>query len=741
MFMSSSRKIKKEFLQQLIIIASAAFLTILFTQDYLLSIGPLKEIELKLIDRRFLERGPIDLKDSTDVIIAEITQDAYEQIPPPYNRWPWPRFIFAKVIENLNRAGVKAIGIDINFTSDDQFSPLNDSLLRETIRKYGNVVISGKIDIESEKYFEESKTYLKKLNENFGNIFFDADSSIGIVQVPADNDGVFRRYLPYVKSNVVGKLIPSFGFALLNKFYNLPKFKTAERLENYFKLGNKKIPQYDRNSILINFYGSSRTFPHVKLIDILDDKSFKTVDELEFGEDLNTWDNPEGGWLYSGKFKDKIVIIGSTMPEDRDILPISFARGMQKGDNLIYGVEFHANAIQNVIRGDFLYKQSNTSELLTIIFLCVYSFLVTSFIRKIKLHIGLLLELFNIIIILISIYLIYRISVFYFIEHKIVTAIVSPSLALILGYFSSTAYHFLRERQQNVLIKGMFSHYVSNAVVNELISNPEKLRLGGEKKILTVMFSDIANFTTFAEKKQPEELVSFINQFLNEMSEIIIANDGTLDKYLGDAVMAFWGAPVEVKDHAYKACMTALQMQIRLAQLREIWTNKTESSIHIRIGINTGEVIVGNIGGEKRFDYTVLGDNVNLASRLEGANKEYGTSIMISESTYEMIKDKFLVRYLDVVRVKGKTKPTAIYELISYVGDKKAEEAINNMDFYFQGIELYKHKSFEAALDYFKRSYEKLRDYPSKVYMNRCEFYLNNPPDDNWDGVFELKTK
>ncbi|MCX7797275.1 MAG: adenylate/guanylate cyclase domain-containing protein [Melioribacter sp.] len=734
-------KIKKDYVKQSVIILFASILTILFTQDYLLPITPLKEIELKLIDRRFAERGQVNLGDSSHVIILEITQDAYDQIPPPYNRWPWPRFIFAKVIENLNQAGVKAIGIDINFTSNDQFSPLNDSLMKETIKKYRNVVLSGKIDIEREKLFEEGKSYIKKLNENFDNVFFNADSSIGIVQVPADNDGVFRRYLPFVKSNVANKLVPSFGFALLNKYYNLPKFYTAKKLENYFLLADKKIPQYDKNSILINFYGPSRTFPHVKLIDVLDDKGFKTVDELEISEDINTWDNPDGGWLYSNRFKDKIVIIGSTMPEDRDILPVSFTKGKQKGDNLIYGVEFHANIVENIIRNDFLYKQSNLSELLMIIFLCFYSFLVTSVIRKLKLHIGLLLELLNVIIILLSIYLIYRVSVYYFIQHKVVTVIVSPSLAIILGYFSSTAYHFLRERQQNVLIKGMFSHYVSKAVVNELISNPEKLRLGGEKKVLTVMFSDIANFTTFAEKKQPEELVSFINQFLNEMSEIIIANDGTLDKYLGDAVMAFWGAPIEVKDHAYKACLTALQMQTRLTQLREIWTSKNEASIHIRIGINTGEVIVGNIGGKKRFDYTVLGDNVNLASRLEGANKEYGTSIMISESTYELVKDKFLVRYLDLVRVKGKTKPTAIYELISTIGDEKAEEAIETMDYYFQGIELYRHRNFEPALDYFKRSYEKLKDYPSKVYMNRCEFYLNNPPDENWDGVFELKTK
>ena len=176
------------------------------------------------------------------------------------------------------------------------------------------------------------------------------------------------------------------------------------------------------------------------------------------------------------------------------------------------------------------------------------------------------------------------------------------------------------------------------------------------------------------------------------MTEIILGHKGTLDKYLGDAVMAFWGAPLEVKDHAYEACATALQMQEKLVEMREKWTNSGEIPIRIRIGINSGDVIVGNIGGEKRFDYTVLGDDVNLASRLEGANKEYGTNIMISDSTLESCKDKILVRELDVIRVKGKSEPTKVYELISIVGDKKAEEAIEKMDLYFQAIDLYRQK-------------------------------------------------
>lgn len=732
---------EKGFIQKFAVVLSAALFTVILTQDYLFTFSPLKELELKLIDQRFLKRGKIDIADSSKVIIVEMTQDLFDQIPPPYNKSPFPRFIYAKAIENLTKAGVKAIGIDVEMPGGDPFSPENDTLMMRAIKKSGKVVLAGKIDETTEGQIDQRETNVIKTYEDYGNMFYGVDSSVGIVQPPPDFDKVYRRYLPFRYTDITQKRIPSFGFALVNKYYGLNSSTTAERKNGFFLLGAKKIPQYDATTVLINFYGPSRTFPYVKLMDVIDDKDFKTIDEINSGVEINTWDDPGYGLLQSGKFKDKIVIIGSTMPEDRDLLACSFAEGKHKGDNLIYGVEFHANIIQNILGNDFLFNQSKESELIAIFLLTAISFYFSSFIRRIKFRIGFFVEILNVILIILLVAGIYEISVYLFIHNKLVIAIVSPSLAVIIGYFSSTAYHFLRERQQNVLIKGMFSQYVSKNVVNELLLNPDKLRLGGERKNVTVLFSDIAGFTSFAENKLPEELVSFINAYLNEMTEIVLTNEGTLDKYLGDAVMAFWGAPIEVEDHAYKACLTALQMQNKLAEMREKWSKSGESQIRIRIGINSGDVIVGNIGGVKRFDYTVLGDDVNLASRLEGANKEYGTNIMIGESTLEKCKDKILARELDIIRVKGKSKPTKVYELISVVGDKKAEGAIEEMDLYFQALDLYRNRSFDAAQDYFKRSFEKLGDYPSKVYMQRCEFYLKNPPNENWDGVFEMKSK
>ncbi len=738
--MPEFKKKGKEYITTFVVFLSLLLIIIIFTQEILFTIAPLKSLELKFIDQRFLERGKISIEEKSKVLILEIDQESFDQIPPPYNKWPWPRTYFKNVIENLTKAGVKAIGIDIIMPSADQFSIKNDEALIEAIKKYKNVVVAGKIDESIEQRLETSN-YSLDTKYNYNNIFYDADSSLGIVQPPPDYDMVHRRYLPFRYTDISGQSIPSFGFALVSKYYGLNNTQTATRVDDFFILGSKKIPRYDATTMLVNFYGGDRTFRYVKFIDVLDDKRFKTTEELEYGEDVNRWESLLSDSSTMAMFKDKIVLIGSTMPEDRDILAVSFAKGKQTGDNTMYGVEFHANAIQNILSDNYLVPVNKTSEIMLIVFLSALTFFGSSVTRKIKIKHGYALEILNILLVLVIILAIYKTSVYMFVHQNIVNAIVHPALSVVTAYIGSTAYHFIKERKQNLFIKGMFSQYVNKDVLTELLANPEKLKLGGEKKNLTILFSDIAGFTTFAENKEPEELVSFINEILNELTKIIIANNGTLDKYIGDAVMAFWGAPMEVKDHAYKACLTSLQMQQRLGELREKWSKTGEAQIKIRIGINSGNVIVGNTGSDLKLNYTVLGDNVNLASRLEGANKEYGSNIMISGSTYDLVKEQFYVRELDTIRVKGKTEPTKVYELVSLIGDAKGEEAIKEMDFYVQGLYLFRQKSFEPAMDYFKRSFEKLNDYPSKVYMERCKFYISNPPPQNWDGVFDMKSK
>ncbi|MGK9477481.1 CHASE2 domain-containing protein [Melioribacter sp. OK-6-Me] len=733
-------KKEKDLFGGILIVFLSAILSFLITNVSPFQISPLKDLELRLIDKRFHERGALDIKDSSNVILLEINQNTYDQIPESQRRWPWPRSIFSHVIDNLSQAGVRAIGIDINFSNPDSYSSLNDSLMSLSIKRCGKVVLAGKIDISNESKLQAGKSFISSTIYNLDNIFFGVDSSIGIVQVPSDNDGVYRRYLPYVSSAVIGKSFPTFSFAIINKFKSLKNNYLVKDTADYFILNDVRIPKWDTESMLINFYGGDATFKRVNLIDVLDDKDYETSDEQLLGIEVNTWDDPDIGLLHSGIFKDKIVIIGSTMPEDRDLLPVAFSEG-KTGSNILYGIEFHANVIQNILWKDFLYRQSSSVIFILTSILSFLTFILTNAVRNIKLKNSIVIEVLNMTAIACSLYLIYRGAVILFIDFHLVVPVVNYSLAVVLSYFTSTAYNFITERKQNLVIKNMFSQYVSKEIVNELLKNPSKLRLGGERKEITIMFCDIANFTSFSEKRKPEELVGYINEFLNEMSEIIIEHKGTVDKYLGDAIMAFWGAPVEIKDHALLACHAALKMQKRLVELRENWMAVGEIPIYIRIGINTGEAIVGNIGGAKRFDYTVLGDNVNLASRLESANKAYGTNIMISASTYELIKEHFLARELDVIRVKGKMVPTKIYELISLKDDVAAKVALEKLDFYFQGLSLYKMRNFEAACDYFKRTFDELKDYPSRVYAERCEFYITNPPPADWDGVFELTTK
>lgn len=712
-------------------------LVLVISNDLIIPITPLNRLEQKFIDYRFEERGSIEIEDSADVIILEITQGAYDQIPSPYNSWPWPRKYFAKVIENLNEAGAKVVGIDILMANPDKHSTENDSILFNTIKEFGNVVVAGKIDIEAEASFEkQDQTIIKSTSEDYSSLFYEADSSVGIVQAVSDQDGVYRRYAPYIYSQVHDRKIPTFAYAALNKFYRKPSLHTAQKIEDHFIYNEVEIPEYENSTILVNYYGPNGTFPRVKFIDVLDDSEFQTVDEIDFEVDINTWNDPEYGLKNSKIFKDKIVFIGSTMPEDKDLIPVSFSSGSREGDNLLFGVEYHANAAQNYLDQNFLSKPDESVFLLLLIILTIGFFYLTSAAKRLKTRRTFVLEIIAILLVITSIYLMFEFAIYLFAKQNLVVPFVNPAIAIVMGYIGSTTFEFFTERKRSSMMKGMFSQYVSENLVNELIENPDKLTLGGEKKVLTILFSDIAGFTSFSEGKKPEEVVTFINQFLDRMTESVLNYNGTLDKYLGDSVMAFWGAPVNLTDHAELACKCALDMKQKLTALNEKWSKKS-SEISMRIGVNTGEVLVGNIGGKKRFDYTVMGDNVNLASRLEGVNKNYNTSIIMSEETNEFVKSKFITREIDTVRVKGRAKPTKLFELVEI----KKSDSDENYDNYLKGLEFYKSARFDEAIKYFEEQISRTDDPLSKLYLDRCKNLIANPPGKEWDAVTTLMEK
>ncbi|MCF6270768.1 MAG: adenylate/guanylate cyclase domain-containing protein [Melioribacteraceae bacterium] len=697
---------------------------------------------MKYLDIRFSNKNVINIKDKADVIILGISQEDYDQIPEPYNSWPWPRSYFAKIVNNLKIAGAKAVGIDLLMSNDDKFSPINDELLKKAILNSRNVVVAGMLDVEAELLMEEGSYTIKQDSYNYRNKFYAVDSSVGIVQIGSDEDGIYRRYEPLAISSVNESILPTFGFALLNKYFGLKSNYISRISDSYFELADRKIPRYDKSSMLINYYGPNGTFEYLKFTDVLDDKDFQTKDELYYETDINTWDDEHSGLLQSGKFKDKIVLIGSTLPEDRDFHPVSFSQGKRKGDNQMWGVEIHANAIQNVIWNDFLLRESKIIEVLLIFLLSFFAFYMFSFFKLSKKINLIWAEVINLSILTMLFVAFYFLGIYLFVEHNYIISIISPIATLIVGYFSTTAYHVVKVRKHNAMIKGMFGQYVSKSLVNELLNNPEKLSLGGVKKNITIMFSDIEGFTKISEKMEPEELVEFINNYLSIMTSIVLEQKGTLDKYLGDSLMAFWGAPLEVENKELHACKTAILMQKKMDELRSTFSTEAARKVRTRIGINSADVVVGNIGGVERFDYTVMGDGVNLAARLESANKMYGTTVMISETTYAKVKDEVFVRVIDNIVVVGKTEPITVYELLGFNKNNEAADKFRIYENYIEGYKKYREREFEDAKNLFQKSLnENPNDELSKIYLKRSTDFILNPPADDWNGVSVLKSK
>jgi len=707
---------------------SVAVLTVLMTRVPLLNLGVVERLELASLDFRFQSRGPLSMDDdSTHVVIVEISQESFESLP---DKWPWPRSYYAHLIKNLSRAGAKVVGIDILFVGGDMYSPVNDEDLRTAIRETGNVVLAGKTEVAKDFY------RIRRGGETYGNVFYDVDSSLGLVNIRKDADDVVRQYYPFFSVDTALN-IPTFGFAVLNKYYGLPHSVTAENQPDVFVYRSKELPKYDYSSLLINYFGPSGSFRHIKFVDVLDDETFVTLEEARTGESTNTFSDPDFGYLYDGTFKNKIVLVGSTMPEDQDLHAVAIAQGRQAGDNKMYGVEIHANLIESVLLNQSLTRQSALAEILLVTALSFVTFLITSSIKGAKTRHHALVELNGFLFTVAELFIIGFLGLRLFIDYGYVISLISPILAIIGGYFASTAYHFVVERKQRMMIKMMFSTYVSPSVVDELIMHPEKLKLGGERKELSVLFSDLEGFTTLAETIPPEELVGLLNEYLSTMTSVVLRNIGTIDKFEGDLIMAFWGAPIPQQNHVSLACTAALQMQSSLAAIRSQWTAGNKPALFARIGINTGDMIVGNMGSTAKFNYTVIGDSVNIASRLEGANKIYKTEIIISEQSYCHVKDEFLCRELDILTVKGRTEPIRIYELIDRLNSERTVAREKLLSSYNEALRLYKDRRWTEARKKFEATLElNPADYPSQLYVSRTHYFELNPPDPSWDGVF-----
>ena len=710
---------------------SAVLVVVTQLSDFRL--GILERLELSTLDLRFQLRGPRPIDTATDgVVILQISENSFKSLP---EKFPWPRSYYAHILRNLKRAGARAVGIDLIFNDNDGYSSSNDDSMRAALKETGIAVLAAKGEQEHVGYT------LVSTQENFNNIYFAADSAVGYVDIRSDLDGTYRLYGPFFVKPLAGSIdiqVPTLGFAVLNRALGLPPFTVPDNLPDCFLYAGRPIPKYDASSMLINFYGPNGTFPVFNFEDVIDDESFTTREEMETGEQINTFDD----YLQSGVFRGKIVLIGVTIPEYKDLFPVPLGRGQQRGDNLMYGVEIHANVVENVLRNDFLRKESAPTEILLIVVCTTLSAVAISLIKGAKTRHTALLEVFSFLFSASAIVLICGAAIILFSRSNYVLSVVSPMLAVAGGYVASTTYHFMAERRQRLQIKSMFSTYVNPSVVDQLIANPEKLRLGGQREELTVLFSDIEGFTGISEGLRSDELVTVLNIYLSKMARIILRNLGTLDKYVGDAIVAFWGAPIPQEDHALRACVTALEMQEGLVELHKEWEGGSKPRFRTRIGINTGEMVVGNMGGAEKVNYTVIGDSVNLASRLEGANKEYGTSIMVSHTTYEMVKHKILGRSLDTIAVKGRAEPVTVYELIQLREKPLAPEYEKFLECYAAADLLYRQRKWSEAIREFERALAvRPQDRPAKIYIERARIYASSPPPADWNGVFVMKTK
>ncbi|RKX94648.1 MAG: adenylate/guanylate cyclase domain-containing protein [Spirochaetes bacterium] len=663
-----------------------------------------ENLEHKLTDFRFALRGPNyeGIKKSNIVIVA-IDDQSIASIPYKY---PWPRTYHAKLVENLKKAGARIITFDIEFTEKSRIDPKQDVIFRDAIEKAGNVVLAGKMMVKKSGNYEmisllEPIDILREV------------APYGIVDTKFDSDGFVRRYILFRDYNNLRYL--SLGLQTIASYMGLKgnQMDWLKQLPNGdFIIGNRyKIKKYDNlPSAFINYYGPANSFKTISYEQVIDDKGFKLL------LDKNT-------------FKDKIVLVGSTVTEHHDLFSTPFY--ISGGEMLTPGVEIHANFIQSVLDQNFI---SGVNIAIVYFISFIFALSIAYLIKRTKPLIGIASS-----IVIGIVYFV--INIMLFINFNILMNLITPTTAIGLAFVACSAYQYFSEEKEKIYIRSVFKHYLAENVVDTVLQETDALSFGGKKQHLTVLFSDIRSFTSYSEKYSPEEVVSILGEYLTEMVDIILKYGGMLDKFVGDEIMAVFGAPHYFKDHAEKACLTALEMIRALDRLKEKWEQEGRDTFDIGIGINTGDMIVGNLGSKQIFDYTVIGDAVNLGARLEGINKVYPTvnHIILSEYTKNEISDNLVTRELDSVRVKGKRKPVAIYEL---VGEREVmvypKEFLKHFE---KGLFLYKRMKWEEASEEFKKALSHRDDEISKMYIKRCKHFMKYPPAPDWDGVFTLKTK
>ncbi len=748
--------------------------------------------------------------DSLDVILIDVDDETYRLLSEI--GWPYPRGkIWNRVITNLTDVGAKVIVFDIQFDARDAHTSRVLSVFNGVLPE--GYTDGDKELAEAVEYARSNgteivmastiKTELSSIPPSIlitpNDIIMEVNPDHGLVDIDEDKDHFTRRYKVFgalAHEPDVWRL--SLGMKAVKYFLDISDDPglTYDWDSNEFNYGPLKIPTYgsDYPGFLTNIYGPAsharigesepwQTFKRFPLAWIIDTEDY---DLPVFEEDTDWMDtfNPDGTLnmmlsmmdpdhqIPESPFKDKICIIGVSVEVYHDYKSTAFFDYLGV-PTLMPGFEYHANAIQTLLDQNFIRILGNTieftsdsavSQITLIILAALIAYLIIVFFDP--LLGGILVALEAIILLSISIGLFTRdfLWLFKWISgnseaitvpgpgESLFIPLIAPFAVMSLTFITNVLYKFILEQRDKHFLKNTFGTYISPELIDRMYEEKQEPKLGGDAGVHTAFFTDIQSFSSFSEKLSAKEVVELLNEYLTAMTNILLDNKGTLDKYIGDAIVAFYGAPVPVENHEYMACLTAVHMQLGLDELRKKWQSEGDRwpeivhNMQNRIGIATGDMVTGNMGSAMRMNYTMMGDIVNTAARLESGAKQYGIYIQVAEDTYLAAKDGFEWRDLDYVIVKGKTEPVRVYELMS-IKENLPDGYADMLESYHQALELYRGREFSAALEAFKLSDSKEDMFPgrytnpSRVYIERCKIFMENPPAEDWDGSWQLTEK
>lgn len=634
---------------------------------------------------------------SEEVIVLYTDEAFYEE----YDKYPLTRVDLATLISRLSDMGAAVIGVDMLLDFNSAYG--EDPVLEEALTKAGNVLMVSQAQISDEGEFEGLNTAIDRFeavtNHGYSNISSASTISESITRL--------RIY------EQIAQEIGEWPFAV--ETVSMYLGEEPELSENTLSIGpNIEVSLDQFNQMYIDFPllpgSGSNTMRLHEVIGI-------SAADVLFAED--EYELEELSYIFDGM----IVLIGEVAEVAHD----EFETPMGN----IYGVSIIANSIDTMLKNGPLKPASLVLELF-VGFVLLAIFLATRTIQnplpRNAISAGVLIA-----------YII--LSTLVYVSNGLVLSMNYMIIAMILSIIVINARFYVAEMGQKAMIRDMFGQYLSPKVVEDLVDDPTKLSLGGEEREMTANFSDIAGFSTISENLTPSELVHVLNEYLTEMCNIIIGLEGTVDKFEGDAIIAFWGAPTVQVEHARLACFASIDMNERLVELRDKWVAEGIPQLKVRMGLNSGPMVVGNMGSVQRMNYTIMGDAVNLAARLEGANKAFGSRMMISESTFKACEADIDARELDTIRVVGKNEPITVYELLNRKNQTSGQIA-DLAEQYARGLEAYRNMDFAGAKEMFEKCLEIVPDDgPSATFVARCKSFLQYSPESGWDGVHTLTEK